>query len=179
MAPCQEGLLAAEVEKLSMVGQRARLRPMVRALTHRNFRLFFSGQGISLIGTWMQQIAMSWLVYRITGSAILLGLVSCAAQIPAIFLAPLAGVVTDRCNRRSVLLVTQSLMMVQAFIAATLVLTGRIDVPLIVCLSLFMGLINPFDMTARRPFCANWSPTRRILLTPLPGTPHCSTARAC
>jgi MFS family permease len=127
-------------------------RSLVRSLAYRNFRLFFVGQGVSLIGTWMQQVALAWLVYRLTGSALLLGLVGCASQIPTLFLAPLAGVVTDRYNRRIVLVVTQSLIMVQAFVVAALVLGGMIDVWQIVALSFFAGLVNPFDVTTRQAF---------------------------
>ncbi len=134
------------------------LRPMVRALAHRNFRLFFVGQGISLIGTWMQQIAMAWLVYRLTNSVFLLGIVGFASQIPTIFVAPFAGVMTDRCNQRNLLLLTQSLAMTQAFLLALLALTGWITVWQIVLLSIFLGIINTFDMTARQAFFLDMVP---------------------
>ena len=123
-----------------------------RALQHRNYRLFFSGQGISLIGTWMQQIAMGWLVYRMTNSAFLLGLIGFSSQICILFISPFAGVLSDRMNRHRILIATQSLAMVQAFILATLTLTGTIAVNHIVILSLFLGLVNSFDIPNRQAF---------------------------
>jgi len=123
-----------------------------RALSHRNYRLFFGGQGISLIGTWMQQIAMSWLVYRMTNSAFLLGLIGFSSQICSFFFSPFAGVLSDRWNRHHILVVTQSLAMVQAFILATLTLTGTIAVHHIILLSLFLGFVNGFDMPTRQAF---------------------------
>jgi len=128
------------------------LRLIFRALQHRNYRLFFSGQGISLIGTWMQQIAMSWLVYRMTNSAFLLGLIGFSSQICILFISPFAGVLSDRMNRHRILIATQSLAMVQAFILATLTLTGTIAVHHIVILSLFLGLVNSFDIPNRQAF---------------------------
>jgi MFS family permease len=125
---------------------------MVRALRHRNYRLFFSGQIISLIGTWMTRIATSWLVYRLTGSALLLGLVGFAGQIPSFLLAPLAGVLVDRWDRHRLLVVTQVLAMVQSAALAVLALTGLINVWHVLGLSLFQGLINAFDMPARQAF---------------------------
>jgi MFS family permease len=127
-------------------------RLIFRALGHRNYRLFFGGQGISLIGTWMQQTAMSWLVYHRTNSAFLLGLVGFSGQIPALFLMPLAGVLTDRWNRHQILVITQSLAMVQAFILAFLDLTGALNLPQILFLSFFLGLVNAFDMPTRQAF---------------------------
>src|SRR6202050_4275067 len=100
----------------------------LRALRHRNFRLFFCGQSVSLIGTWMTRLATSWLVYRLTGSSLLLGVISFAGQIPTFFLAPLAGVWVDRWERRRVLLVTQLLAALQSLVLAGLTLTGRITV---------------------------------------------------
>ncbi|MEO6828177.1 MAG: MFS transporter, partial [Acidobacteriaceae bacterium] len=99
-----------------------------RALRHRNFRLFFGGQSISLIGSWMTSIATAWLVYRLTGSAWLLGVVGFAGQIPTFFIAPFAGVWVDRLNRRQVLVFTQSLAMVQSLALAVLTLTHRITI---------------------------------------------------
>jgi len=100
---------------------------MVRALRHRNYRLFFSGQTVSLIGTWMTRIATSWLVYRLTGSALLLGLVGFAGQIPSFLMAPLAGVLVDRWDRHRLLVVTQVLAMAQSAALAVLALTGVIN----------------------------------------------------
>ncbi len=124
----------------------------VRALRSRNYRLFFGGQSVSLIGTWMTRIATSWLVYRLTGSAALLGIVGFAGQIPAFFLAPLAGVWVDRWDRHRTLVVTQVLSMLQSFALAALTLAGIITVWHIVLLVLAQGLINAFDMPARQAF---------------------------
>ncbi len=123
-----------------------------RALRHRNFRLFFGGQSISLIGTWMTRIATAWLVYRLTGSALLLGTVSFAGQIPTFLFAPFAGVWVDRLDRRRVLVWTQTLAMVQSFLLAALTLSGHITVPLILALSVMQGIINAFDMPGRQAF---------------------------
>jgi MFS family permease len=123
-----------------------------RALRHRNFRLFFGGQTISLVGTWMTRIATAWLVYRLTKSALLLGTVSFAGQIPSFFLAPLAGVIVDRTDRRRVLVWTQSLAMVQSLLLAWLTLSHRINITEILLLSVFQGLINAFDMPGRQSF---------------------------
>ncbi len=125
---------------------------MLRALKHRNFRLFFFGQGISLIGTWMQQVAMIWLVYRLSDSAFLLGLVGFCSQIPSFFLAPVAGVFTDRWNLHRTILLTQSLAMCQAMILAALTLTGAVAVWHVLALSVCMGLITAFDIPARQAF---------------------------
>ena len=123
-----------------------------RALRHRNFRLFFGGQTISLIGTWMTRIATAWLVYRLTNSAMLLGVVSFAGQIPTFLLAPFAGVMVDRLNRRHVLLWTQTLAMIQSLLLAALTLSHRINIAEILVLSAFQGLINAFDMPGRQAF---------------------------
>src|SRR6201996_4311168 len=113
-----------------------------RALRHRNFRLFFGGQTISLVGTWMTRIATAWLVYRLTGSALLLGTVSFAGQIPTFVMAPIAGVLVDRSDRRRVLVWTQTLAMVQSLLLAWLTLAHRINITEILLLSVFQGLIN-------------------------------------
>ncbi|HKI36543.1 MAG TPA: MFS transporter [Gemmataceae bacterium] len=123
-----------------------------RALAHRNFRLFFFGQGVSLIGTWMQQVALSWLVFELTGSSFWLGFVSFSGQAPALALAPFAGVFVDRWNRHRLLLATQTVMMLQAFAMAALALTGTADVTNLVTLSVVLGVVNVFDMTARQAF---------------------------
>jgi MFS family permease len=128
------------------------VRSILRALGHRNFRLFFLGQGVSLIGTWMQQVALSWLVYRLSGSPVLLGLVAFCGQIPALVLAPVAGVLIDRSNRRRLLFATQALAMLQAFLLAYLTLTGEIAVWHTVVLGVILGIVTIFDVAARQVF---------------------------
>lgn len=128
------------------------LRLVFRALRYRNYRLFFGGQSISLIGTWIQRIAMSWLVYRLTNSAFLLGVVGFTGQIPTFLVAPFAGALSDRWSRHRILVVTQTLAMIQALVLALLVLTGAIEVWHLISLSIFLGLINAFDMPARQSF---------------------------
>src|SRR5579863_5885250 len=123
-----------------------------RALHHRNFRLFFGGQSISLIGTWMTRVATSWLVYRLTKSSLLLGTVSFAGQIPTFLLAPLAGVLVDRVDRRKVLVWTQTLAMIQSFALAWLTLSHRINIAEVLALSAMQGIINAFDMPGRQSF---------------------------
>ena len=124
----------------------------LRALRHRNFRLYFCGQSVSLVGTWITRVATAWLVYRLTGSSLLLGVISFAGQIPTFLLAPVAGVWVDRLERRPVLLVTQFLAALQSLVLAGLTFSGRITIPEIVALSVFQGLINAFDMPARQSF---------------------------
>jgi len=123
-----------------------------RALSQRNYRLFFIGQGLSLIGTWMQNIALSWLVYRMTNSVFLLGIVGFASQVPTFFLSPFTGVLADRWNRHRMIIITQSLAMIQAFILAILTLTGIIGVWHIIALALLLGAINAFDTPIRQAF---------------------------
>jgi len=123
-----------------------------RALRHRNFRLFFFGQTISLIGTWMTRIATAWLVYRLTHSALLLGTVSFAGQIPTFIFAPFAGVWIDRLDRRQVLVWTQTLALVQSFALAGLTFSGAITITWILGLSVLQGMINAFDMPGRQSF---------------------------
>jgi MFS family permease len=136
---------------------------MVRAFKHRNYRLYYAGQSISLIGTWMQRIAMSWLVYRLTGSAFLLGAVGFAGQIPAFFLAPFTGVLIDRYNRHTILLITQALAMTQSLMLAMAVLTGVISVTHIFVLSLCLGVVNAFDMPGRQSFLIDMVENREDL----------------
>lgn len=124
----------------------------VRALQHRNYQLFFAGQGVSLIGTWMQRIAMSWLVYQLTGSLLLLGTVTFLNQLPTFILAPIAGVYADRWDRRQTLVITQILAMIQALILAFLVLSGWIQVWHIILLGASLGVINAFDTPTRQTF---------------------------
>ena len=122
----------------------------LRALESRNFRLFVAGQLVSLVGTWMQTVAQSWLVYRFTGSALLLGLTGFAGQIPVFALAPLGGVVADNVDRRRVLIATQAVMMVLALLLAALTLSGTIRVWHIFTLAALLGVANAFDIPARQ-----------------------------
>ena len=123
-----------------------------RALRHRNFRLFFGGQTISLTGTWMTRVATGWLVYRLTGSALLLGTVSFAGQIPTFLVAPFAGVWVDRLDKRQVLVWTQTLSMLQSLALAALTLSGHITIPVLLALSVLQGCVNAFDMPGRQSF---------------------------
>ena len=132
--------------------EKPQLKSIVRALRHRNFRLFFIGQGISLIGTWMQSIALGWLVYRLTHSAFLLGVIGFSGQIPVLLLAPFAGVVADRRNRHSLLILTQGVAMVQAFVLSYLVLTETVMIWHVIALSLVLGSVNAFDIPVRQSF---------------------------
>src|SRR5262245_8670724 len=131
---------------------KALFNAVLRSLRHRNFRLFTIGQSISLIGTWMQQVAVGWLVYRMTDSALLLGLVSFAAQGPTFILAPLGGALADRGNRRRLLLIIQALMMIQALALAGLVLSGKVQIWQIVGLSAMLGCLSGFDIPIRQSF---------------------------
>ena len=128
------------------------LQRTFRALNHRNYRLFFGGQGISLVGTWMQQIAMGWLVYHLTNSAFLLGVVGFSSQICSFIFSPFAGVFSDRWNRHRMLVATQTFSMIQAFILAFLTLTHVITIHQIIILSVFLGVVNAFDMPTRQSF---------------------------
>ena len=132
---------------------RAPRRPrLTRALASRNFRLFFGGQSISLVGTWITRIATSWLVYRLTGSVLLLGVVGFCGQIPTLLLAPFAGVLVDRWDRHRILVVTQALSLVQSAALAVLTLAGVITVPHVLLLQVAQGVINAFDTPARQAF---------------------------
>ncbi len=128
------------------------LHRLLRSLRYRNFRLFFLGQSISLVGTWIQRIAMPWLVYQITGSAFLLGVIGFAVQIPTLLLMPVAGVLTDRWDRYRVLMATQILSMLQALLLAALYYSGAAMVWPIIILGVLLGLINAFDMPVRQAF---------------------------
>jgi MFS family permease len=135
----------------------------LRALRYRNYRLFFSGQSISLIGTWMTRIATSWLVYRLTDSAFLLGMVGFAGQIPTFLLGPFAGAWVDRWNRHRTLVVTQVLSMMQSLALAALALAHVITIRDIIWLSVAQGLINAFDMPARQAFVVEMVENREDL----------------
>jgi MFS family permease len=125
---------------------------LTRALRSRNYRLFFGGQSVSLIGTWITRIATSWLVYRLTGSVLLLGVVGFCGQIPTLLFAPFTGVLVDRMDRHRILVVTQILSMIQSFALAGLVFSGLINVPWILGLQVAQGIINSFDTPARQAF---------------------------
>jgi MFS family permease len=123
-----------------------------RALRHRNFQLFFSGQLISLVGTWMQTVAQSWLVYRLTGSGLLLGAVGFSSQIPVFLVAPLGGITADRSNRQRVVIATQVASMLLAFVLAALTLSGKVQVWHVFVLAALLGVVNAFDIPARQSF---------------------------
>jgi MFS family permease len=121
-------------------------------MRHRNFQLFFGGQLISLIGTWMQNVAQAWLVYRLTGSSLLLGSVTFAGQFPVFLASPLGGIVADRYNRHRVVIATQTASMILAFVFAALTLTHRITVSEIFVLAMLRGIVNAFDIPGRQAF---------------------------
>lgn len=125
---------------------------IARALASRNYRLFFSGQSVSLVGTWITRIATSWLIYRLTGSALLLGVVGFCGQIPTLLLAPVAGVLVDRRDRHRILVVTQALSALQSAALAAFALSGRITVGWVLGLQVVQGIINAFDTPARQAF---------------------------
>ncbi len=129
-----------------------RFRHLFRALSSGNYRLFFFGQGISLIGTWIQSVAQAWLVYKMTGSVFLLGLVGFLSQILVFIFGPIAGVIADRMNRHRILVITQTAAMIQAFVLAFIVLTHTAQVWHIMVLSLLLGMINSFDTPVRQSF---------------------------
>jgi len=124
----------------------------LRAMRHRNFQLFFGGQLISLIGTWMQNVAQAWLVYRLTGSSFLLGAVGFAGQIPVFLMAPVGGIVADRKNRHHVVIATQTVSMLLAFILAAVTLTRLVQVWHVILLAALLGVVNAFDIPARQSF---------------------------
>jgi MFS family permease len=136
---------------------------LFRALNHPNYRLYFAGQGISLIGTWMQRIALSWLIYRLGGSVMLLGVIGFISDLPAFFLSPFAGVLADRWDRRIMAIVIQVLAMLQAFILALLVLLKVIKVWHIAVLSGFLGLVTAFDITTRQAFVMDVVQDKNVL----------------
>jgi MFS family permease len=125
---------------------------LFRALRHRNYRLFFAGQSVSLAGTWMTRVATSWLVYRLTGSPLMLGIVGFGGQIPTLFLAPVAGVFVDRWDRHRVLVVTQVLSTIQSLALAGLAFGGIVTVAHVLLLQIAQGVINAFDTPARQAF---------------------------
>jgi MFS family permease len=135
-----------------MVAAGKKLHPALRSLRHRNFQLFFAGQLISLTGTWMQSVAQSWLVYRLTDSGLLLGLVSFAGQFPVLLLAPVGGSVADEFSRHRIVLATQAASMLLALTLAFLTLSGQVQIWHVFVLAALMGLVNAFDIPARQAF---------------------------
>lgn len=126
-----------------------KFKSMFRSLKYRNFRLFAEGQFLSLIGTWLQMVALTWLVYKLTNSAMMLGIIGFVGQIPMFIVAPFAGVFADKWNRHKMLLITQSLALIQALVLTALVFLDIIQIWQIIVLSFIMGLINDFDMPFR------------------------------
>src|SRR5687767_6832796 len=141
----------------------SRVAFMLRALSYPNYRLFFGGQIVSLTGSWISMTATSWLVYRLTGSAMALGVVGFAGQIPGFLLGPFAGALLDRWDRHRVLVVTQTFSMVQSFALAYLTVTGHITVPAVIALNAVQGLVNAFDMPARQAFLSTMITDREDL----------------
>ena len=139
------------------------MHPILRGFQYRNFRLFFIGQTLSMTGTWMQHIALSWLMYRLTGSAFMLGLSGFAMQIPMLLVSPFAGVWVDRFNRRRLLLLTQSLALVPALLLTALTYAGTIQAWHIIALSLYLGSVNAFDNPGRGAFLLEMVETREHL----------------
>ncbi|NLH15022.1 MAG: MFS transporter [Phycisphaerae bacterium] len=138
--------------EIEAAAESAPVSGMWRALGSRNYRLWFGGQFVSLVGLWMAHVAMGWMVYRLTGSKLLLGTVAFAGQIPAFFLGPLAGVLIDRWDLRRALIVTQALAAVQAAVLAAVVITGVVEVWQVIALATALGVVNAFDMPARHAF---------------------------
>ena len=136
---------------------------LTRALQHRNFRLFFGGQSISLVGTWITRVATGWLIYRLTGSALLLGVAGFAGQVPTLVITPFAGVLVDRMDRRRMLLITQAASLLQSALLAVLTIAGHITVTQIVGLQIVQGIINAFDTPARQAFVSEMIEDRRDL----------------
>ncbi len=141
-----------ETSEAAAGAEKSRWQAAGRALRHRNFQLFFSGQLISLIGTWMQTVAQSWLVYKLTGSGLLLGSVGFASQIPVFLVAPIGGITADRMNRQRVVIATQTASMVLALVLAALTLTHTVQVWHIFVLASLLGVVNAFDIPGRQSF---------------------------
>jgi MFS family permease len=139
------------------------MHPALRAFRHRSFRVFYAGQGISILGTWMQQVATAWLVYKLSGSAFMLGLASGAQQLPILFISPIAGVWADRLDRRKVLLVVQTLAAGQALLLAALTFTGTVQVWHLISVALFLGCVNAFETPTRQAFLLEMVETKADL----------------
>src|SRR5580700_655505 len=148
--PISENELGTPAQTASAPG--LRWQAAGRALRHRNFQLFFGGQLISLIGTWMQTVAQSWLVYKLTGSGLLLGAVGFASQIPVFLIAPIGGITADRVNRQRIVIATQTFSMLLAFVLAALTLSGKIQVWHVFVLASLLGVVNAFDIPGRQSF---------------------------
>jgi MFS family permease len=139
------------------------VKPAFRALEHRPFRVFFFGQGLSLVGTWMQTVAISWLIYRLSGSALLLGLTATMQQLPMLVLSPIAGVWAERLNRRIMLIVLQCIALVLALVLALLTFAGVVTVAQVIVLALAMGAVNAFEAPTRQAFLLDLVRTRQDL----------------
>ncbi|HEY1403587.1 MAG TPA: MFS transporter [Pyrinomonadaceae bacterium] len=142
-------------EAVAAAPERFRIPAALRSLGHKNYRLFYGGQLVSLTGTWMQIVAQSWLVYRLTGSAATLGFVAFAGQIPGFLLAPFGGAVADSFSRHRILITTQTLAMLLAFALAFLTLTGSVAVWHVYVLAALLGIVNAFDIPSRQAFVAD------------------------
>lgn len=147
-----DSISAAGAEKFNISSETSRLPAMFRALRHRNYQYFFIGQLLSLIGTWMQSVAQAWLVYRLTGSTVLLGLISFSGQIPVFLLAPIGGAIADKYDRQRILQITQTTAMILASVLTILTLTDAIEVWHIFVLAALLGIANAFDIPTRQAF---------------------------
>src|SRR5262249_44548562 len=150
-------------EPLGPCGAASRVPHSFRALRHRNFRLFIGGQVVSLVGTWMQNVAQSWLVYRLTHSEFLLGTAWFCAQIAVFALGPLGGLAADRFPRQKLVILTQTLSMLQAFVLAALTLTHRVQVWHILALAGALGVINAFDIPGRQAMVVHMTSQEDLL----------------
>ncbi len=150
-------------ESTPSVGGSGTLGFMLRAFRYRNYRLFFSGQIVSVTGTWITTTATSWLVYRLTGSALLLGVVGFASQFPSFLLTPVAGIFVDRWNRHRLLVGTQTASMIISFVLAALTLSKTISIPWLITVSVFQGIVNAFDMPGRQAFVVSLIEDKRDL----------------
>lgn len=137
--------------------------PALASLRSRNFRIFFAGQFVSIVGTWLQTLALSWMVYRLTGSALMLGITAAAQQLPMLLVSPLAGVWTDRADQRRMLVIAQALSAVQAALLAGLVFSGHVQPNYLIAASFFLGLINAFETPTRQAFLLKLVGSREAL----------------
>lgn len=158
-----DSISASSAEKIENKADTSRLPAMFRAFKHRNYRYFFSGQLLSLIGTWMQSVAQAWLVYRLTDSTVLLGLIAFSGQIPVFLFATIGGTIADRYNRQRILQITQTISMILATTLAILTFTGAIEVWHLFTLAALSGMTNAFDIPTRQAFIVDI--TRREDLT--------------